>query len=106
MSTISEITVDDLADYLRLPEDRTEAEDKMLQTLLSAAKSYMVGYTGHTVEELDEYEDCTIVVYVLCQDMWDNRTLYVDKSNVNKVVESILNMHRVNLLPTTETGEE
>lgn len=106
MSTISEITVENLAEYLRLPEDYTAAEEQMLGSLLSAAKSYIVGFTGHTLEELDGYEDCSIAVYVLCQDMWDNRTLYVDKSNVNKVVESILNMHRVNLLPTTEVGEE
>jgi len=38
------------------------------------------------------------VLLVLVQDMWDNRTLYVDKSNVNKVVDSILGLHAVNLL--------
>ena len=47
---------------------------------------------------VDAFEDFVIVVYVLCQDMYDNRTLYVDKSNLNKVVETILGMHCINLL--------
>ena len=42
------------------------------------------------------------VVFILCQDMWDNRTLYVDKSNLNKVVDTILGMYSVNLLPSAE----
>ena len=44
------------------------------------------------------YDDLVIAVYVLVQDMFDNRTLYVDKTNMNKVVEAILGMHKVNLL--------
>ena len=30
---------------------------------------------------------------VLCQDMYDNRSMYVDKNNMNKVVEAVLGMH-------------
>jgi hypothetical protein len=30
--------------------------------------------------------------------MWDNRTLYVDNANLNKVVDVILGMHCVNFL--------
>lgn len=47
---------------------------------------------------LDAYSDFVIVVYVLVQDMYDTRTLYVDKDKSNKVVETILNMHSTNLL--------
>lgn len=47
---------------------------------------------------MDKYSDLVIVVFVLCQDMYDNRTLYVDKNNVNKVVSSILGQHDNNLL--------
>lgn len=47
---------------------------------------------------LDAHDDIVIAVYVLCQDMYDTRSYYVDKSNVNKVVETILNMHCINLL--------
>jgi len=47
---------------------------------------------------VDKYEDFVIVVYVLVQDMYDNRSLYIDKNNMNKVVETILGMHSINLL--------
>lgn len=47
---------------------------------------------------LDVYEDLSIAAYVLVQDMYDNRVMYVDKSNVNKVVETILGMHSRNLI--------
>lgn len=51
---------------------------------------------------IDAYEDFTIVVYILCQDMYDNRSLYIDESNLNKVVDTILGMHCTNLLPTPD----
>lgn len=51
---------------------------------------------------LDAFEDFYICVMVLCQDMYDNRAYYVDKTNLNKVVSSILDMHRTNLLPSVE----
>ena len=69
-----------------------------LNTLLNVAKNFIINYTGRTSEELDNYQDFVIVVFVLCQDMWDNRTLYVDSKNLNNVVETILGMHSVNLL--------
>lgn len=48
---------------------------------------------------LDAYEDFWIVVMVLCQDMYDNRTLSVDNENLNQTVKTILDMHSKNLLP-------
>ena len=62
------------------------------------AETYITQYTGKTLEQLDDYQDTVIAVMVLVQDMWDNRALYVDESNVNKVVESILSLHSGNLL--------
>ena len=98
---VSDITASDLADYLRL--DEVDASDtNTLNTLLMVAKVFVGEYTGHTIQELDDYKDIVIVVLILVQDMWDNRTLYVDKSNLNKVVESILGLHSVNLLPRVE----
>jgi hypothetical protein len=44
---------------------------------------------------LDEFDDFVIVIFILCQDMYDNRTLYVDNTNLNKVVESIIGMYRI-----------
>lgn len=94
---ISDLTVQDVADYLRLSELTTE-DTALLPTILAAAKDYVYKYTGLTPLQADVYKDLTIAVFVLCQDMYDNRAYYVDSSNVNKVVEAILGLHSVNLL--------
>lgn len=95
--SVSELTVTDLADYLRLSET-TETDLAFLTTILQACKDFVYKYTGLTAVEVDNYKDITIAVYVLAQDMYDTRAMYVDKSNVNKVVEAILGLHSVNLL--------
>ena len=95
VTKVSEITTNDIADFIRLDEV-TDADTKQLETLLIIAKDYIKNYTA--LNDLDEYADLVIVVYILCQDMWDNRTMYIDKGNTNKVVQTILDMHtRCNL---------
>lgn len=97
ITEVSQITANDIAAYIRLDEV-TQSDTNTLNNLLAVAKAFIVNYTGRSEEELDNYADFVIVVLILCQDMWDNRTLYVDKTNLNKVVETILGMHSVNLL--------
>ena len=97
ISKISQITAQDVADYIRI-SDATQDDLNTLNTLLTVAKEYVSQYTGRTLEDLDTLSDVVIVVFILVQDMYDNRTFYVDTSNVNKVVESILGLHSVNLL--------
>lgn len=97
ITKVSQITANDLASYIRL-DDVTTDDTNTLNNLLAVAKAFIVNYTGRSEEELDNYPDFVIVVFILCQDMWDNRTLYVDKTNLNKVVETVLGMHSVNLL--------
>ncbi len=94
VSKVSEITAKEIADYIRL-DDYEESE---ISTYLNIAKSYISSYTGIPVDNLDEYADFIIVVYVLCQDMYDNRTMYVESGNLNKVVQTILDMHTMNNL--------
>ena len=99
VSKVSEITIKDVADYIRLDD----YEDRDIETYLNIAKSYISSYTGIPVtseegESLDDFPDFVIVVYVLCQDMYDNRSMYVEKANINKVVQTILDMHTRNNL--------
>lgn len=97
---VSELTRNVVAEHCRIiPEDLTEIELSHLDALQAAAVSYCCGYTGLTEEELDAHEDITIAVLTLISDMYDNRQRYVDKSNLNRTVETILGMHSVNLLP-------
>lgn len=97
INKVSEITPQDVADYLRLVDPDTD-DMNTLSTLLTVAKVFIGEYTGRKIQELDDYKDIIILVFILCQDMWDNRSLYVDKSNINRVAESILCLHAVNLL--------
>lgn len=97
---VSEITVNNVASYLRLEEG--EYTNSEIQTLINISKAFIRSYTGLDDAAIDKHEDFVIVVYILCQDMYDNRRMYVDKNNMNKVVDTILGMHCTNLLPTPD----
>ena len=104
MEKVSEITTTDIANYLRLTEV-SQNERKELELYLNIAKNYISNYTGipeesenEEAETLDSYSDFIIAVYVLCQDMYDNRTMYVDGKNINNTVKTILDMHTRNNL--------
>lgn len=98
ITKVSDIQVTDVTDYLRIPEITAE-DTALLTTALNVAKQFVMSYTGLDAEGMDAHEDLVIVIYVLCQSMYDNRAYYVDKSNINNVVESILNLHCTNFLP-------
>lgn len=119
ITKVSEITVEDIAEYLRLteylditevpidPDDPDAGTQKVIQnkelentlnTLLNVSKAYIMGYTGRTIEDLDNFNDFVIVVLVLIQDMYDNRTFYVDNTNLNNLITGILSMHSINYL--------
>ena len=95
ITKVSDITYQDLAEYCRIDE-LSQDDINTLNNLIDVAKSFIRSYTGQ--DDLDLYNDFVIVVFILVQDMWDNRTMYVDKTNLNKVVDTILGMHAVNLL--------
>lgn len=97
ISKVSEITASDVADYIRLAEPTTD-DTNFLTTAISVSKDYILSYTGIKAEDLDKYTDFIIVVLILCQDMYDTRALYVDNANLNSTVDTILGMHRRNLL--------
>lgn len=96
---VSEIKVNELYEYCRVVESElTDTEKTLFNNYLAVAKKFISSYTGLTPTEIDKHDDFIIVVYILVEDMYDNRQLYVDKNNLNKVVETILGMHSNNLL--------
>ena len=97
VSKVSDITAESVAEYLRLDEVK-DSEINTLAMLISIATSYIKSYTGLDDAGVDKYPEFVIVVLILCQDMWDNRTMYVDSKDLNNTVQSILAMHSVNLL--------
>ena len=91
---ISEITTENVADFLRLDD----SSDQLLTPMMESAKQFIIDYTGLEEEELDAHEDFYIAFMVLVQDMYDNRAMYVERSNINRVVDSILFRHRRNFV--------
>lgn len=91
---LSELTPGTIGAYVNI-----DAADPLIPALQSAAVDFVKGYTGLTSEELDEFEDITIAVMVLVSDMYDKRSMTVDKSEINWTVQAILSMHATNYLP-------
>ncbi|WP_066316956.1 head-tail connector protein [Bacillus sp. FJAT-29814] len=94
---ISEVTRQDLKDYAREYNDDPET-NKTFDLIHTAGKSYIKNYTGLSYDQMDTKEDLTIVLFVLVNEMYDNRTFSVENDKVNPVIKSILDMHSINLL--------
>ncbi|MDU6296820.1 head-tail connector protein [Clostridium celatum] len=92
---ISEVTINDLKEYASVDHNY---DDKMFQDILMAAKSYIKSYTGLNEEQIDNKEDLTIALMVLCNEMYDNRVFSVQDNKANTVITNILDMYAVNLL--------
>ena len=91
----SEINAQTVLDFLRLDG---EPDDVSPDTLLAAAKSYIMSYTGLDEAEMDLHEEISIAILVLCSDLYDNRQTAVESDKVNRTVRSILDLHSTNLL--------
>lgn len=97
---VSDITAQDIADYLRIPSTELTTDDENFITMsIGVATEYVLKYTGIAdATELDKIQSMVIVVMVLCQEMYDTRALYIDNDKTNVVVETILGMYQRNLL--------
>ena len=91
------MTVNDIVEYCRIAEP-SEDDLRFIPQAMEAAKAYIRSYTGLDNDLIDDHEDFVIVVYILVQDMYDNRSLYTEGKALNNTVETILGMHSVNLL--------
>lgn len=92
---ISEITIQDLKNYAHVYH--TE-DDALFETILVACKAFIRAYTGLSPEMMDLKEDLSIALYVIANEMYDNRVFIVEKDNVNAVIRAILDAHSINLL--------
>lgn len=99
ITKVSDITVQALADYLRIA-DPYDADNTLLAAIIKAVPAYVSKYTGLSAADLDKSPDFVIAALCLAQDMYDNRSMYVDSANPNLTAQSILDMHSINLLPS------
>lgn len=88
-----------LTDELIIKYCNAYDDDIDLLTLIKdSALAYIKGRTGLDDITIDTYEDITLALLALISDMYDNRSIQVDKDKVNPIVDSILFMHSTNLL--------
>lgn len=105
ITKVSDITVQALADYLRIA-DPSDADNTLLAAIIKAVPAYMCKYTGLSAAQLDESPDMVVAALCLAQDMYDNRSMYVDSIRQNLTVQSILDMHSINLLPSEVSNDD
>ena len=93
----SELTIEDVENYLHIDEI-SESDEVLLATILESAKSHVLHYTGRDDTNVDNIPELVIAVYAVCQNMYDKRTMEVDSSIANQVIESIHGCRSIKLL--------
>lgn len=91
----SEVTLQDVKAYARIDFDY---EDSILVIILEAMKEYIKNCTELSYEQIDEKKDLTLVLLALCNEVYDNRQVTTQKSNINVVIKSILSKYNINLI--------
>lgn len=103
---MSELTPEVICNHLReLPENLSPEDVNLINAMKKAAVECAKGITGLKDEQMEEHEDITIAVLTIISDMWDNRSMTVNQANINKTADTILGLHRINLVPTPEVIE-
>lgn len=91
--------INDVPDLLIIKHCNVYDDDMdLIKIYKESAKSYIKSYTGLDDEEINKYEDLTIVYLNLISDMYDNRSFTVENDKENKMLNSIMFMHSINLL--------
>lgn len=94
--TISELTDQDVIECLNIDPD--EVIGIRLRNAMDSALCQIKSVTGLTENEIDGQEDLTTAYLALVQDAYDNIGMQSDGKGINAVKDSILAMHRRNLL--------
>ena len=96
---IKELTKEQICEYMKLDYDELDMEEiVILDAAVDAALQYIIDYTGLSQERVEAMHDVTIAYLCLIQDMYDNRSIQVDKNTPNMTIKTILDMHCENLL--------
>lgn len=93
---IGELSPEQVRQCLRIDDD--EANDVLLLTAMDSAMEQIRSGTGLTDEEINQLDDLTTAYLALVQDAYDNVGMQSDGKGINAVKESILGMHRRNIL--------
>lgn len=99
----SELTLPIIKQYLRVDSD---SDDILLTMLKDSAITYCTSYMGCTKEDLDKYDDVTIVVLSLIADSFEVRQFTTSTVTLNPVMQGVLDLHCSNFLGVDVEQEE
>lgn len=92
---VSELTLPVIKQYLRIDGND---DDILLNAFLSASIQYCTSYIGCTKEDLEQYEDVTIVILGLLSDSYEVRQFTTSTITLNPIMQGILDLHCSNFL--------
>lgn len=93
---ISEVKITDIKEYMKV---ESSDEDNIINAIMQAAKAHIKAYTGLTLATMEDKEDLTIVLFILCTEMYENRSgTSKDGSKIREVLDRLLGAHSINLL--------
>lgn len=92
---VSELTLDVVKQYLRVDDN---SDDILLKALQAAAIQYCTSYMGCTTEDLNKYDDVTIVILALISDSYEVRQFTTSTVTLNPVMQGVLDLHCSNFI--------
>ena len=95
----SELTLDVIKQYLRIDGNY---DDILLNAFLSASIQYCTSYMGCTLEDLEKYDDVTIVILALISDSYEVRQFTTSTVTTNPIMQGVLDLHCSNFLGDVE----
>nr|DAH51797.1 MAG TPA: head tail connector [Caudoviricetes sp.] len=95
----SELTLDVIKQYLRIDGND---DDILLNAFLSASIQYCTSYMGCTLEDLEKYDDVTIVILALISDSYEVRQFTTSTVTTNPIMQGVLDLHCSNFLGDVE----
>lgn len=73
-------------------------DDLLIGTIIKAATSYVLNYTGLTKQEAEAIEEIEIAILLLIEQMYSVRSALVETDKINFALQTILDMNSGNLL--------
>lgn len=95
----SELTLDVIKQYLRIDGND---DDILLNAFLNASIQYCTSYMGCTLEDLEKYDDVTIVILALVADSYEVRQFTTSTVTTNPIMQGVLDLHCSNFLGDVE----
>lgn len=98
---VSELTLDIIKQYLRIDGNN---DDILLEMLRASSIQYCTSYMGCTIEDLDKYNDVTIVVLSLISDSYEVRQFTTSTITLNPIMQGVLDLHCSNFIGSDITS--